>query len=73
MKVYERRKCYNPEKARTCFKKGAVFLRLNDYDEGRKYIDIAVQLYRQLVPGDDRPSEELRDCDFDVLVAFWSK
>lgn len=64
---------FKHETARTTWLKARVKGRLGNPDEARQLREQAYFLRRQLEPGDTRPCEELKDEDFDDLVAFWSR
>jgi len=45
----------------------------NSIKEGKKWIQRALQIRREIVPDDQKAEDELEIEDFDKLVVFWSR
>ena len=73
LKVYGDRPGYEPERARTLYKKGQLLITLDKGDEAQAVLRSCFNSYRDAVPGNSRTLEELTTADFERPVIFWSK
>ena len=73
LKIFNSRPYLLNERARTTFRKGRLFRLMGMGAESEKLLLEAYTIRKQLEPRDTRPLEQLKECDFDVLVTFWSR
>jgi hypothetical protein len=71
--VYGDKGLYSPEKTRALFKRSEALRKLGRLEEAKKDAEDCYRIYRQLVPHDERPLEQLSDSDFDKIIVFWSR
>ncbi|KAF2758785.1 hypothetical protein EJ05DRAFT_538089 [Pseudovirgaria hyperparasitica] len=73
--VYGDSPWFEPQRARLAWKRGRALLALgrdNDKEEADYLLEKAMEMRRELAPGDDRDEQELVDEDWDRLVYyFW--
>ncbi|CCC14292.1 unnamed protein product [Sordaria macrospora k-hell] len=71
--IFNSRTYLKNERARTTYKKGELLKLMKKEEEANALLEEAYQLRRHLVPGDQRPREDVREADFDLLVPYWSR
>jgi hypothetical protein len=66
---------YKNQFSRSSFLKGKHLMSLggDDIKEGKKWVQRALQIRREIVPNDQKSEDELDIGDFDELVVFWSR
>ncbi|KAK3328632.1 hypothetical protein B0T19DRAFT_462261 [Cercophora scortea] len=73
LKTFSSRTYLLNERARTSFRKGKLLELMGMDAEAKKLLADAYGFWKQLKPSDARPLSELKEADFDDLVAFWSR
>jgi hypothetical protein len=73
LKIYSGLPHFAPERARANYKRGKLLKIIGRNGEGEANLHKAVELYRGICPGDQRPVDQLRGEDFDRRIHFWSR
>lgn len=73
LKIFRDKPHLRNELARTTFKSGELLHLMGQDGEAQDAMLKAYQLRKPLVPQDGRSLGELKENDFDTLVAYWSR
>ncbi|TPX10758.1 uncharacterized protein E0L32_008327 [Thyridium curvatum] len=73
IKVFSERPQYVQELARSTYKASQVSAAIGNQKKADSELRDAFQLYQQLVPGDRRGIDEIKEADYDSLVVFYSR
>lgn len=75
LKIFNLDVYHRPEAARAHYKKGNVMKKMDQKEEAKKELDMALDIFNSIVPPEDRAASigELDDEDFDHRIMFWSR
>jgi hypothetical protein len=75
LKIFNLDSYHRPEAARAHYKKGSVMKKIDQEEEAKEELDMALDIFNSIVPPESRVGsiDELDDEDFDHQIMFWSR
>jgi len=73
LKIFGSHSAYNPESARTTFKKAQFHEAIGNDAESKNLFSRAKFLYSEVVPSYTSLGTPLAPADFDAIVAIWAR